>query len=266
VKQIFVLALAACLLQLAGGNAAARGRPDARAAQVSVELIDDRGRRLPVFPAASEAARIDRAYVEARPQAGYSVRVYNPTDVRIGVVIAVDGRNIISGARSELAAGEAMYVIEPRQTAVYSGWRTSADEIRRFYFSELDDSYASRIGDESAIGVVAAAVFESRREHEARVARDDGAAAAAPKAAAEADASGRAERSSRAGTGFGDAARSHSVRVAFMPEREPSRRIFLKYEWEEQLCLRKVKRCDDANRFWPDVESGFVPLPPGPRG
>jgi hypothetical protein len=159
-----------------------------------------------------------------------------------------------------------MYVVDPGQTAVYAGWRTSANEVRRFYFSEPGDSYASRIGDESAIGVVAAAVFPERRERDRPYARSEDAAPAAPRAAAEADAAGRAERSMRAGTGFGDAARSHSIRVVFTPEQAPARRVFLKYEWTEQLCLRGIRRCAETNRFWPEDGYGFVPLPPGEPG
>jgi hypothetical protein len=93
------------------------------------------------------------------------------------VVVAVDGRNIISGARSDLERGEPMYILGPWDTQIYSGWRTSLADVHEFYFTDWQDSYAEAFGDRSARGVIAVAVY---REKERRLplfgggSRDDG--------------------------------------------------------------------------------------------
>ena len=129
---------------------------------VTFEFIDEQGRVFETFPTSSAGSDIYRAYLEAKPEARYSIRARNITGGRVGIVIAVDGRNIISGDRSDLGRREAMYILGPYESATYSGWRTSASEVRRFYFTDVAESYAGRIGDESAMGVIAAAVYKER--------------------------------------------------------------------------------------------------------
>ncbi len=236
---------------------------------VALEFIDEHGRVFETFPTTTAGSEPYRAYLEAKPQARYSIRARNLTGGRVGIVIAVDGRNIVSGERSDLGRREAMYVLGPYETTTYSGWRTSASEVRRFYFTDVADSYAGRIGDESAMGVIAAAVYKERprRPRLWRQRAEDSASAAAPSPAAEASrsASGR-ELGEQAGTGFGESEHSRAVRVDFSPERRASQRSFFKYEWSEQLCARGVKRCASENRFWPEPWQGFVPPPPDTRG
>lgn len=236
---------------------------------VALEFVDEHGRVFDSFPTASEDSAVYRAILEARPQARYSIRARNLTGGRVGVVIAVDGRNIVSGERSELGRREAMYILGPYETATYAGWRTSASEVRRFYFTDVADSYAGRIGDESAMGVIAAAIYKERprRPRYWRQRAEDSASAAAPAPAAEASRSASdRELGEQAGTGFGESQHSQAVRVEFSPERRASQRSFFKYEWPAQLCARGLKRCAPENRFWPEPWQGFVPPPPGARG
>ena len=87
---------------------------------VELNVIDDTGRDFKTYPAASEAHDLVRTYLEAAPGARFRLRIHNPHAERIGVVVAVDGRNIISGQRSELAIGEAMYVIDSHRTPVFT--------------------------------------------------------------------------------------------------------------------------------------------------
>ncbi len=256
------IATSGCLLAGAARSDVVRAEP-----VVAFEFIDAQGRVLDTFPVGARDAESYRAYLEALPQARYSIRARNLTAERVGLVIAVDGRNIVSGARSELKHGEAMYVLDPYQTAEYAGWRTSTTEVRRFYFTESADSYAARIGDESAIGVIAAAVFKERVRRPAIRQQDSAAAPSAPRAEAESldAAEARAGARAQAGTGFGEAAQSNAIRVAFTPSRRASQQSFYKYEWTEQLCARGLKRCAPPNRFWPESME-FVPFPPGKSG
>ena len=265
-KRAIMLCIVGIALAHAVGTAVARSEAIRSEQVVAFEFVDSNGRVLETFPA-SHSADSYRAYLTAHPDARYRIRARNLTGERVGLVIAVDGRNIVSGERSDLGRREAMYVLGPYEAAEYAGWRTSTTEVRRFYFTDLADSYASRIGDESAVGVIAAAVYKERPRRRALRQRQAAAAPAAPRAEAEAldSAEARAGARSQAGTGFGEAESSHSIRVSFRPTRRPSQRAFYKYEWVEQLCARGLKRCAPPNRFWPD-DGGFVPFPPGKSG
>ena len=77
--------------------------------------------------------------------------------------MAVDGRNIIDGKKSDLKQNERMYIIGPYETNIFEGWRTGMDRTNRFYFTEQSDSYAEKVfADASAIGTIALAVYRER--------------------------------------------------------------------------------------------------------
>ena len=122
---------------------------DRHGAAVDVEVVSDRGAYLRQYPVAgSEDGH--RAYLEAREGERYSIRVRNLTGRRVGLVIAVDGRYIISGKKSRRKSSERMYILAPWERATYEGWRTGRDRVNRFYFTEVGDSYADAFGDRSA--------------------------------------------------------------------------------------------------------------------
>jgi hypothetical protein len=86
----------------------------------------------------------DRTYFQAFKGKNYSLAVTNTTGERVGVLITVDGLNVVNGQKSSLANDEAMYVLDPYESATIRGWRTSLNDIRRFVFVDEDRSYASR--------------------------------------------------------------------------------------------------------------------------
>ena len=100
-----------------------------------------------------------RSWLQAEKGARYEVRVRNTTGERLGLVIAVDGRNIINGKRSELSRAEPMYVLDAWDLQTYAGWRASLEAVNEFYFTDWKDSYAEAFGDSPARGVIAVAVF-----------------------------------------------------------------------------------------------------------
>ena len=251
-------------------------------AGVTVEVLDDQGRSFREFPLTNGGASTYRAYLKARRGATYRIRVSNRTGERVGVVIAVDGRNIVSGQPSDLRPQEAMYVLEPLESGDYRGWRTNLDDVHEFYFTEWQDSYAEAFGDRSAQGVIAMAVFrdrdwrrrieeESRLQEEQRGYKDRASGAnAAPSSRTQQPQAVGGAAAAPPGTGFGERRYDPARRVEFSAESRPMSRSFIKYEWPETLC-RKGIACDDAyprerrhrNRFWPDDSYGFAPYPPG---
>jgi FtsP/CotA-like multicopper oxidase with cupredoxin domain len=217
---------------------------------VTVEIVDRNGNSFQQFPVSA-----NRAYLRAENGERYRIRVRNHTGERIGLVIAVDGRNIISGQRSDLARTEPMYILSPWEADDYSGWRTSLAEVHEFYFTEWEDSYAEAFGDRSARGVIAVAVYrENVPRQELRERESKSARAPAP---------ATADAAAEPGTGFGDARDEAAVRVAFNAAARASSKLFLKYEWPKSLCRRGLMTCDDdRNRFWNDDELAFAPPPP----
>ena len=279
--------LAATALLAAMGTALATPAVawDRYGAAVDVEVVSDRGTYLRQYPV-SDRGDVQRAYLEARQGQRYSIRVRNLTNRRVGLVIAVDGRNIISGKRSHLKSSERMYILGPYERATYEGWRTGRDRVNRFYFTDVGDSYADAFGDRSAMGVIAVATFDEKRRRHEYHSHDDyrygdsdryrPKAGEVPEAqsksrAAPSQKNGRSYyRDDSPGTGFGEGHYSPSRRVAFDAERRATERHFLKYEWRSTLCEKGIGACHDRNnRFWPgdyrDVY-GFAPYPPNRRG
>jgi hypothetical protein len=248
---------------------------------VEVRIRTDSGRELPLYPVSARHPD-HRAYGEAVKGDQYTIVVRNRLGCRVGVVVAVDGRNIISGKKSYLAAGERMYILEPYGTGEYSGWRANLDRVNRFYFTAAADSYAGAFNDQSAMGVIAVAVYpEVQRHPEPQPMLNaplDGAAPApagsAPAAAAPAARYGgaphksakkamRAAREESAGTGYGNDEYAPAYEVAFEAQGSAVERVYIKYEWRSTLYrLGIIGRPEPRprNRMWDD---GFAPPPPG---
>lgn len=231
---------------------------------ISIDIIDDRGH---IFSKHQHRNNYKnhRAYLEAKKGANYKIRVRNRSNKRIAVVIAVDGRNIISGKKSYLRNSERMYVLGPHQSATYKGWRTGQNKVNRFYFTDAGDSYSAAWGDYSAMGVIAASVYKEIPRYEPQVDYYKKSNKAARRGAMAAE---------DAGTGFGHEEHSASRKVAFEPEKNHSGEYFFKYEWRDRLCQRGVINCHgnnyhpDNNRFWPNNNNGngtYAPYPPSYR-
>jgi hypothetical protein len=229
---------------------------------VTVEIVAPDGRVFREFPVAARDGAW-RSYLQAEKGARYEVRVRNLTGERLGLVIAVDGRNIINGEKSVLGRAEPKYVLGGHDSQSYAGWRANLDAINEFYFTEWNDSYAEAFGDRSARGVIAVAVYREvaapqpvyqARPEEELAAADAGGAAPAAKA-------GRS-RADSAGTGYGDRRIDRAVEVEFVARAAADSRLFIKYEWRDALCAKRVLDCGEPNRFWDESTLGFAPPPP----
>lgn len=266
---------------------------------VEVRIVTDNGRTLPTYPVKTRHS-MKKVYAEAVKGDHYRIEVKNRLDRRVGVVIAVDGRNIISGGKSWLRNNERMYILEAYESGEFSGWRSSGDRINRFYFTDVPDSYAAAFGDESAMGVISVAAYPEVRRYQpppriqSQVApswqrdmagksagladRSESAAAGAPAApsssapAPAGELSGnRAKKSESkslesAGTGYGHEEYSPVQVVAFEPENKAVETIHFKYEWRKTLCRLGVVSCTApprqySNRLWDN--GGYAPPPPG---
>jgi len=274
----FILAIIVCASSACAGSA---GRA------VEVRIVTDDGRELPTYPAKSKRG-MSKVYAEAVKGDHYRIEVRNNLNRRVGLVIAVDGRNIISGGKSWLKNNERMYILEPYGSGEFSGWRTSRNNVNRFYFTDVPDSYAAAFGDESAMGVIAVAAYPEQRRYEpppmaqpeaapgimrrGNNSADKVQAAPAPASPSESRSrkskkSYKAEQSMEsAGTGYGREEYSPTYDVVFEPERRAAEKIYVKYEWRSTLCKLGVVSCNrpyhrPPNRMWDN--SGYAPPPPG---
>jgi len=212
--------------------------------------------------------RIIKKYLEAGKGASYGIVIRNMTPDRIGVVIAVDGRNIISGKKSYLRNSEEMYIVGGYEHASYGGWRTDSDTVHRFYFTDTADSYSMKtFEDSSAMGVIAVAVYREKERpqpvYQSR--RSQPAPAESSARSLEAGKAGTA-RDESAGTGFGEEQYSPTVKVAFEPANIPVQKTLVKYEWREVLCKKGILSCrqESRNRLWDGDD--YAPYPPGYQG
>lgn len=214
--------------------------------------------------------------VEARRGERYRLRLFNCTDRRIGLVIAVDGRNIISGDRSYLRPSESMYVLNPRQTGVFNGWRSGRDRENRFYFTDESDSYSGRWGDTSRLGYIEVAVFLERPRPQPPYhpfLEKDRAESQAPSAESKRKSESAARQGtlsdeylgrSRPGTGYGEGIYSHVHETDFDAESFSAERITVRYEWPEIYHHHGPGGYRvPSPRYLPEDDSGFAPRPPG---
>lgn len=113
---------------------------DGRLVDVGIKV---QGQQAPMFVRNGDW---NRWYFQAFEGLNYSIVLRNNTGRRIGVLVAVDGLNVVNGEKSRLRSNEAMYVLNPWSSAEIAGWRTSLQAIRRFVFVDEERSYAERTG------------------------------------------------------------------------------------------------------------------------
>jgi len=236
---------------------------------VSVEVA---GRPTPLYPAPDGSAR---HYLEACEGARYAVTLSNRTRERLGVVLTVDGLNVVSGQR-DTGRGR-MYVLSPFEQTTIQGWRSSLSEVRQFTFVDERASYATRSGlANGRMGWIEVTVFREDRPYVTspcgrglcdEAGRDrfggresvpedrvDGAAeapaAAAPEGRAKAESDAEESRQaadglrrapapkrneSFPGTGWGDRAYDPVAIVDFRAQAAPAERTTLRYEYARAL-------------------------------
>jgi hypothetical protein len=264
--RYFVIWIIAALM-LASVPAYPHGK-NSRGEEISIEIVSESGRSFLSIPHRDfwkRGIHVIKQYLEAMRGENYGIVIHNTTPDRIGVVIAVDGRNIISGRRSDLKNTEAMYIVNSYGYGEYDGWRTGSDRVHKFYFTDIADSYAWRtFGDSTAMGVIAVAVYREKEQPKLRYEQEKrDYEHAAPSAERSAPGKAGLARDESAGTGFGNERYSPAIQVSFEPESTPIQKRLIKYEWREVLCRKGILVCrgEEQNRLW-DADD-YAPFPPG---
>lgn len=222
---------------------------------IDVFIVNDRGHRFSSYPVQSPP-QVQKAYIEAHKREAYSIEVINRSDQRVGVVIAVDGRNIISGKYSKLRSKERMYILNPHQRQSFSGWRSGRNRVNRFYFTDAGNSYSASFNDYSAMGVISVAAFREHRYPDYQT--ND-------RSKQRTYNSKRHSSPESAGTGWGESEYSPSHKIEFRAEKRPMSTHLIKYEWQQTLCEKRIIDCHRPpyhrdNRMW-DEDDGYAPYP-----
>jgi hypothetical protein len=225
---------------------------DGRLVDVQLEV---QGQSTPLYPSPHGDARL---YFQAFQGRNYGIRLTNQTRERVAVLLTVDGLNVIDGNRSAQSNREPMYVLDPLESTVISGWRTSLDEIRRFVFVDEQRSYAERTGQGNGdLGWIRVTTFReagrpkyrpqtdwnSREDRDELGQRQDskaGAESAVPVPQAELHSGDEARapiagNESAPGTGWGDRRTDVVNQTDFRPVAQASDAFVLRYEYASGL-------------------------------
>jgi hypothetical protein len=287
---IATLVPAAHAQNMSSRNSAFDWNTDGRLIDVSV-LVD--GSTAPLY---AKSGVWDRHYFQAFKGRNYSLVLRNNTSHRVGVLIAVDGLNVVNGDRSALRSNEPMYVLDAYETATIRGWRTSLDDVRRFVFVDEERSYAERTGQANGdMGWIRVLSFNEQRPlawrdwdwnraqpYEREDKARDGAgesrngneprAQAAP-APTKDGVEGSKQRAmgelngtpdSNPGTGWGEQRRDPVQQTQFLAERTATDRITLRYEYASGLRALGITPRRDLNRTW-ERDHGQLGFAEAPR-
>jgi hypothetical protein len=257
-------------------------------------LVDGNAAPLYLSPRSS-----DRQYFQAFQGRNYALSVHNTTGRRVGVLISVDGLNVVNGERSTLANNESMYVLDPYETAVIRGWRSSLRDIQKFVFVDEQRSYAERTGQANGdMGWIRVLAFRERQQRadwgrnwmglmdgpraqapapapssgEAVPFEGDDRAQAAPQDGAKREAAPETNardyagggQKSNPGTGWGDRQFDPVREVRFIAESQATDHLVLRYEYASGLQALGIYPVQFRDRTW-EREHGQLGFAKPPR-
>jgi len=121
---------------------------------LAVALVDEMGRTLPGVSANG------RTLIAGEDGARYRILVRNATNARFEIVASVDGLDVIDGKPAD--PNRRGYIVDPHDTLVIDGFRTSDANVAAFRFGRVADSYAAQTSGDRNVGVVGLAIFSER--------------------------------------------------------------------------------------------------------
>jgi len=126
--------------------------PPRMQSMISVGLKDPIGRFYPgVFIG-------DRWFVVGQEGRRYVIVVRNKTDLRLEVVLSVDGLDVLDGRKASVR--KPGYIMASRSELKVDGFRQSTESVAAFRFSPVRESYAAeKYHNTQNVGVIGVAVF-----------------------------------------------------------------------------------------------------------
>ena len=103
----------------------------------------------------------DRWFVVGEEGRRYSIFVRNRSDLRLEVVLSVDGLDVLDGGKASVR--KRGYIMEPRSQLKVEGFRQSTEAVAAFRFSSVRESYTNeKYHKTQDVGVIGVAVFNGR--------------------------------------------------------------------------------------------------------
>jgi hypothetical protein len=100
-----------------------------------------------------------RIFVEGREGSEFTLRLRNFTPNRVLAVLTVDGLSVIDGKPGDYKESGG-YVIAANSYVDIPGWRLDNNEVAKFIFDAIADSYSVEAGKgKKNVGVIGAAIF-----------------------------------------------------------------------------------------------------------
>lgn len=118
----------------------------------SVEIVVN-GMAQPVYSSGGQA------FVAGVFGSAYQIRVTNRSGGRIEAVVAIDGRDVVTGQPVDPRRHRG-YIVAPWGSAAIDGFRSSTASVAAFRFTTIPRSYAWRTGTSWGIGTVRVWIFE----------------------------------------------------------------------------------------------------------
>lgn len=109
---------------------------------------------------AKEYRKDGKTYIEGRQKQTFSLRIQNHSSDRILAIPTIDGLSVLDGKHGSYDSGG--YVIKPFSSTTIHGWRTSDKEVAEFYFSGIEESYASKMSKGGNQGVIGVAIYKEK--------------------------------------------------------------------------------------------------------
>jgi hypothetical protein len=127
--------------------------PPRLASLISIGLRDQSGRRF--LPGLIVG---DRWFVVGEEGRRYSIVVRNRTELRLEIVLSVDGLDVLDGRAASFQ--KRGYAVEAHQQLIVDGFRQSTEAVAAFRFGPVRESYANeKYRNTRNVGVIGIAVF-----------------------------------------------------------------------------------------------------------
>lgn len=107
-----------------------------------------------------EYCKNNKIYIEGKNSSNYSIKIKNNGFKKILAIPTVDGLSILNG--KEASHNSPGYIIEGYNSITIDGWRTSNDNIAKFYFTNPEDSYRRKIDKKNNLGIIGVVIFREK--------------------------------------------------------------------------------------------------------
>ncbi|MCA9078181.1 MAG: hypothetical protein KDA93_24340 [Planctomycetaceae bacterium] len=103
---------------------------------------------------------LGQAFVDLPPGVEYVVRVYNDSDIDVGVQLMIDGVNSLELSQNEAYRELGLWMIGAHSHGTIDGWHLTNTRSLAFLIADIADSEAARLErDQSEIGTISAAFY-----------------------------------------------------------------------------------------------------------